>query len=216
MFSSFTSLFGGDNAFPFHIGPICISASTSDSLFWTLKDGRSKTDNKLVSIFVFEKKHATEQEIAAAQHCVKKLRTMRHPNVVTFINTMENENVIYLVTEPVVPLHEFLISDTEKNPLSVSWGLFQILSVIAFLSESNIVHRSVCMNSVYVTTDGDWKLFGFERIAPFGTAIKDLVRVLLCSLCKCEMRMRMFSAHVVFPLCFVSSASSSPAAVRVS
>eukprot|EP00055_Hartaetosiga_balthica_P009412 m.37453 g.37453 ORF g.37453 m.37453 type:complete len:801 (+) comp6733_c0_seq1:57-2459(+) len=169
---SFLTTGVGDPSFPFAVGELKVARNSAS--IWNIRSGKSKPENKDVTIFELVKKDSSEQEILAAQHAVKKLRTMRHPSVVTFLGTTENDNVIYLATEEVTPLLEFLHEDVEKNPLGLSWGLYQVLSALSFFAESKLVHRSLCINSIFVCADGDWKLFGFERLGPFGTSLSDL------------------------------------------
>ena len=71
---------------------------------WRLHDGKSKAIPVEVSIFGFDVKAATETQLETARSTVKRIKTLRHPTVITYIDSVENANVIYVVTERVVPL----------------------------------------------------------------------------------------------------------------
>lgn len=59
-----------------------------------------------------------------------KLKTLRHPNVLTFLDFLEFESTLYLITEPCKPLKVYFddnqLSAAQKE-LVVSWGLYQVL-----------------------------------------------------------------------------------------
>ena len=77
---------------------------------WRLHDGKAKatTGERDVSIFGFDVKAATETQLETARATVKRIKTLRHPNVITYIDSVENANVIYVVTERVVTLRSRL------------------------------------------------------------------------------------------------------------
>ena len=77
---------------------------------WRLHDGKTKssTGERDVSIFGFDVKASTETQLETARTTVKRIKTLRHPNVITYIDSVENANVIYVVTERVVTLRSKL------------------------------------------------------------------------------------------------------------
>jgi SCY1-like protein 1 len=64
-----------------------------------------------------------------AKNALRKLRTTRHPDILKFIDVVENENTIYIVTERVRPLALSLRS-WKGTPQSkaewLTWGLHRI------------------------------------------------------------------------------------------
>lgn len=95
--------------------------------FWELYDGIRKEDGLHCSLFVFNKR-SVEEEWAMAQNAFLKLRTLRHPYIIRYLNGKEIEDrSITIVTERVVPLNSYKNSvDKETSML----GLYQI-SVLA-------------------------------------------------------------------------------------
>ena len=68
--------------------------------FSQLHNGAQKGSNNKVTIFV-----ASEASgMTYASGAVKKLKTLRHPSVVLFIDAQETDKAVLLATEPVEPL----------------------------------------------------------------------------------------------------------------
>ena len=89
--------------------------------------------------------------------------TVRHPYVLSVIETAEVANKIYIVSEPITLLTESL---DQENPASMSWGLYTIISAVSFLNrDCQLLHGAVSMSSVFVTRSGDWKLANFELVS---------------------------------------------------
>ncbi|PAV57503.1 hypothetical protein WR25_23629 isoform B [Diploscapter pachys] len=105
----------------------------------------------------------------------QKLKTMRHPNILTFLDSLEVENSFYLVTERCRPLSTYLQESpyaADHKELVVSWGIFQILSTLKFLHELNLSHNRI-RYSVFVTAAGDWKVSELQDTSQFRTPIND-------------------------------------------
>ncbi|KHJ77192.1 hypothetical protein OESDEN_23188 [Oesophagostomum dentatum] len=60
----------------------------------------------------------------------QKLRTMRHPDILTYQDSIEIDSTFYLVTEKCKPISlyfkEVTLSEQQKE-FVVSWGLFRIM-----------------------------------------------------------------------------------------
>uniref|UniRef100_A0A914X2H6 N-terminal kinase-like protein n=1 Tax=Plectus sambesii TaxID=2011161 RepID=A0A914X2H6_9BILA len=108
---------------------------------------------------------------------IQKLKTLRHPNMLTFLDSLETDNMVYLITEPCRPLTVYLeeakLAGVQKD-LVVSWGLYQILSGLKFLHQGVKLSHEALRRSVYVTAAGDWKLANFDQATEFRTAKTDM------------------------------------------
>ncbi|ETN68432.1 HEAT repeat protein, partial [Necator americanus] len=106
----------------------------------------------------------------------QKLRTMRHPDILTYQDSIEIDSTFYLVTEKCKPLSIYLkemsLNDQQRE-FVVSWGLFRVMNALKFLHEANLSHENV-RRSIYVTAGGDWKLSGFDRVTGFSSPRSDL------------------------------------------
>ncbi|KAL8192848.1 hypothetical protein R6Q57_027296 [Mikania cordata] len=160
---------------PYNIGEPYSSAWGS----WTHSRGTSKDDGSPVSIFSITGSNANDGHLAAARNGVKRLRTVRHPNILSFLHSTETEIsdgsstkiVIYIVTEPVMPLAEKIrelgLQGTQRNEY-YAWGLYRIAKAISFLNnDCKLVHGNVCLESVVVTPTLDWKLHAFDALSEF-------------------------------------------------
>ncbi|KAJ1350826.1 hypothetical protein KIN20_006717 [Parelaphostrongylus tenuis] len=90
----------------------------------------------------------------------QKLRTMRHPDILTYQDSIEIDSAFYLVTE-------------KCKPLAVYLENMSVMNALKFLHEANISHENV-RRSVYVTAGGDWKLAGFDHVTNFRSPQSDL------------------------------------------
>ncbi|CAM6105787.1 unnamed protein product [Calypogeia fissa] len=166
---------GGIKDLPYNIGEPYSSAWGS----WTHYHGTSKDDNSPVSIFSITGANIGDSRLAAARNGVKRLRTVRHPNVLSFLHSTEAETIeggsskltIYVVTEPVSPLadkiKELNLKGTQRDEY-YAWGLHQITKAISFLNnDAKLVHGNVCVDAVVVTPTLDWKLHAFDILSEF-------------------------------------------------
>lgn len=160
---------------PYNIGEPYSSAWAS----WTHSRGTSKDDGSPVSIFSLSGNNANDGHLAAGRNGVKRLRTVRHPNILSFLHSTEAETfdgsskkvTIYIVTEPVMPLSEKIkelrLEGTQRDEY-YAWGLHRIAKAVSFLNnDCKLVHGNVCLESVVVTQTLDWKLHAFDVLSEF-------------------------------------------------
>lgn len=179
MFKFLKGVVGGSGAgvkdLPYNIGDPYPSAWGS----WSHFHGTSKDDGSPVSIFSISGTNAQDGHLAAARNGVKRLRTVRHPNILAFLHSTEVENfdgtstkiTIYIVTEPVMPLSEKIkelgLEGSQRDEY-YAWGLNQIAKAVSFLNnDCKLVHGNVCLSSVVVTQTLDWKLHAFDVLSEF-------------------------------------------------
>ncbi|KAL0321754.1 UNVERIFIED_CONTAM: putative inactive serine/threonine-protein kinase scy1 [Sesamum calycinum] len=160
---------------PYNIGEPYASAWGS----WVHYRGTSKDDGAPVSIFSLSGSNANDGHLVAGRNGVKRLRTVRHPNILSFLHSTEVETLdgssakvtIYMVTEPVMPLSEKIkelgLEGSQRDEY-YAWGLHRIAKAVSFLNnDCKLVHGNVCMASVVVTQTLDWKLHAFDVLSEF-------------------------------------------------
>ncbi|KAL3653386.1 hypothetical protein CASFOL_003067 [Castilleja foliolosa] len=160
---------------PYNIGEPYSSAWGS----WVHCRGTSKDDGAPVSIFSLSGSNASDGHLVAGRNGVKRLRTVRHPNILSFLHSTEAETLegstakvtIYIVTEPVMPLFEKIkelgLKGSQRDEY-YAWGLHRIAKAVSFLNnDCKLVHGNVCMASVVVTQTLDWKLHAFDVLSEF-------------------------------------------------
>ena len=112
-----------------------------------------QSSGELVSIFRYEVKPNGENHIDRAKNAIKRLKTLRHPSILTYVDSLEvwvlkliysnqfinnlfviffkkTDKSVYVVTEFVEPLENYLqnISDytQQQKQLAISYGLLQV------------------------------------------------------------------------------------------
>ncbi|XP_006101614.1 N-terminal kinase-like protein isoform X1 [Myotis lucifugus] len=150
--------------FPFHLSPEPAEGSPPGP--WALHRGRKKATGSPVSIFVYDVKPGAEEQTQVAKAAFKRLKTLRHPNILAFIDGLETDKCVHVVTEAVTPLGVHLRTRAEAGgpkELELSWGLHQIVKALSFLvNDCSLVHNNVCMAAVFVDRAGEWKLGGLD------------------------------------------------------
>lgn len=134
------------------------------SPIWTLHDGVKKDDQSLVSIFSFESTSTSQNRalLPLARNALRKLRALRHPNILKFLDGTETDTSIWIVTEHVhslaVALQENQVAEESKL-----FGLLHISTALAFLNKDGAsVHGNLRPQSVWITQGSEWKLGGME------------------------------------------------------
>ncbi|KYQ93598.1 hypothetical protein DLAC_04973 [Tieghemostelium lacteum] len=161
----------GQQSFPYNIGnPVSTYLGKS---IWTLHSGTKKDDGSPVSIFSFDKTK-NQSKIDVAKNGFKRAKTIRHPNFLTYLDGIEMDSNIYIVTEPIQPLDD-LIDDIKKYDNAISWGIYQIAKALSFLNNNNnLAHGNINLTTIFVTKAGDWKLGSLDLVSD----PKDLYSVL--------------------------------------
>ncbi|OQV13003.1 N-terminal [Hypsibius exemplaris] len=135
--------------------------------FWALHKAVKKGTSEEFSVFVYDAQKQGDSWLSAAKSSMKRLKTMRHPNILTFVDGLETDKVVYMVTESVTPLMEYIQKLTKKSDHLLSWGLLQVAKALSFFNETaNLAHHNVSVNSVFVNKAGEWKLGGLDYVTP--------------------------------------------------
>lgn len=143
------SFFSRDSAkdFPYEIGePVQQFDSRS---IWSLHRGKRKGgSNEEVSVFVYDIKNGTDVKLELAKAAVKRLKTLRHPSILQFLDSLETDKVLYVATEQVEPLGTHFEKQAAEGPqreLYMAWGIFQItvgnalfFSLLSFCCEKTV------------------------------------------------------------------------------
>ncbi|KAI0248189.1 armadillo-type protein [Lactifluus subvellereus] len=133
---------------------------------WSLYDATKRDDGTLVSVFEFNSQQKRNL-LPVAQNALRNLRVTRHPDILKFMDAVEADGIIYIMTERVKPLSAEL-SSWEATPTKdkqdwLVWGLHRITNALSFINTScNAAHGTVRISSIFLSTSGEWKLGGFE------------------------------------------------------
>lgn len=78
---------------------------------------------------MYDIKSGNDTQLEIAKVSVKRLKTLRHPSILTYLDSLESDKVLYLATEYVETLSnhlERLQLEGAQRDLYVAWGIFQI------------------------------------------------------------------------------------------
>jgi SCY1-like protein 1 len=141
--------------FPYEIGEVY-----SDTYLWRLHHGKKKATQEPVTILSFEISERTRDKLELARNSFKRLKSIRHPSIIKFLDGVELQTHIYVVTEYIQPLSEVLKSmyvEIGYNE-SVSWGLYQVIQGLEFLHSRRMSHCAISVQSIFVDVAGDWRI----------------------------------------------------------
>ncbi|XP_055324339.1 N-terminal kinase-like protein isoform X2 [Sitodiplosis mosellana] len=153
--------------FPYEIGEGVGDLDTRS--IWSLHKAKRKTTNEEVSVFVYDNKSGSDVKLEIAKSSMKRLKTLRHPSILQYLDSIETDKMLYVATEYVQPLGtylEILDKGSSQNDLYLAWGIFQITRALSFLNnDGNLRHNNVSVWSVFVNSSGEWKLGGLEYVS---------------------------------------------------
>ncbi|CAK9786513.1 hypothetical protein CC85DRAFT_256266 [Cutaneotrichosporon oleaginosum] len=174
-------------SFPFTIGER-IPGTEAGASVWEIREGVKKDDGSPVTLFIFDATLPPLQPgnkdrrtlFQLAKNALKKLRTIRHPDVIKYIDSVETETHIYIATEPVRPVQAVLRDWGTGGALTGSaaargkagkeawlgWGVRSISTALAFLNAPPLSqhHAYLIPSTVFITPAMEWRLGGFELL----------------------------------------------------
>ncbi|PSR88589.1 hypothetical protein PHLCEN_2v5116 [Hermanssonia centrifuga] len=154
---------------PFSLGTK--ASSYEGKSIWTLYDGTKRDDGTPVSVFEFDANQPGKRNwLPLAKNALRKLRTVRHPDVLKFLDGVETDTTVYIMTERVRPLASVLQDASSKSAQDkedwLLWGLHRISIALAFVNEPCAsTHGNVRIDSIFISPSGEWKLGGFEVLS---------------------------------------------------
>ncbi|XP_031618710.1 protein-associating with the carboxyl-terminal domain of ezrin [Contarinia nasturtii] len=151
-----------------HIKGLEVDKKAIDSTdFWSIYNGELKNENKpTTAITIFQGEQVVKGQLwtnkSPLERATRNFMLYRHPSILRFITSWEKGSVHYLATERCKPLSLVLAT---QNDTQICLGLRNILCALIFLVEkANMCHLNVCTSSIYVNSNGSWRLGGFEHL----------------------------------------------------
>ena len=166
-----------------------IEYSSQQCAHWQLSSGTKKEDKEekeQVTIFKCMKAMSADKLPVAIRN-FQKLRTLKHPYILTFLDGADMEDAVVLVTESCIPLdtwiqqqvanNEELSGATAKADHSASllqeviWGYRCVVNALQFLhSTCNLMHGYLGLHAIFVSKSGDWKLGAMDLASNLGNS----------------------------------------------
>ncbi|KAG6829451.1 hypothetical protein H0H92_004511 [Tricholoma furcatifolium] len=111
--------------------PFSLGAKVASLTVCNLFDGTKRDDGSPVSIFEYDFSDPSKRsDKQFAANALRKLRSTRHPDVLKFMDAVETDSVVYIMTERVRPLGNVLQSwstrDAQAREDWLLWGLHRI------------------------------------------------------------------------------------------
>ncbi|WWC91608.1 uncharacterized protein L201_006554 [Kwoniella dendrophila CBS 6074] len=172
--------------FPFSIGERIPGLDSSSSI-WEIREGVKRDDGTPLTLFIYDSTLPPFQPgnkdrktlFQLARNSLKKLRTIRHPDVIRYIDSVETETHIYIATERVRPLEGVLREWETGGALATSgsakgkakeewigWGVKSISTALAFLNSPPLSqhHAYIIPSNIFITPSLEWRLGGFDLL----------------------------------------------------
>ena len=126
---------------------------------------RNKNIEQFVAVKALHPKYANNPMIRARfkQEAVM-LNSLNHPNIVKFLNFVENEYGVFLIMEYVdgYTLEEYI---TKRNGLIVeekAYPMFaEILNAFSYAHQHGIIHRDIKPSNIFLDKEGHIKVMDF-------------------------------------------------------
>jgi SCY1-like protein 1 len=79
---------------PYEVGEnfSCLKGKT----VWSVHKGKKKADARHVTVFAYDVKSGNEEQLKVAKEAYQKLKTFRHPSVVTFIDGIQVSQCLFI------------------------------------------------------------------------------------------------------------------------
>ncbi|CAO1624294.1 unnamed protein product [Parajaminaea phylloscopi] len=145
----------------------------SSGTIWQLHQGTKRDDGSACSILVFDAANDPngKTKLTIARNAARKLRTLRHPDVIKLLDSAETPTAVYIAVEPVRQLGPVLEGwtrdgGTQEGKLEwIAWGLSRVANALKFINvDAGAIHGNVRPESILLSQAGEWRLAGFELL----------------------------------------------------
>ncbi|GBF94506.1 hypothetical protein Rsub_07040 [Raphidocelis subcapitata] len=169
-FSSISKFVGGGPALNYNVDEVPYPQAWG---CWTHHPATSREDGSPASVFKLSVADPNDRKLAAARNGVRRLKMLRHPNILTYKDSLELPErggvTLYLVTEAVKPLakalEELALSGQHRDEY-LATGILHMTNAVSFLNnDCKMIHGNVCMAAIVVNDTLDWKLHGFDLLS---------------------------------------------------
>ncbi|KAJ1345245.1 hypothetical protein BSLG_000759 [Batrachochytrium salamandrivorans] len=143
----------------FSIGRRVLSNPQSRYGLFTQGSKREDVPCSLLSTFLTLLGPSLKDKLALAQNALRRAKTIRHPDILRYIDGCETDSQIIIGTEFVYPLSKNQHESVDTN--LASFGLYKLASALKFLTQDcSLIHANVRLASVFTTLAGEWNHSG--------------------------------------------------------
>merc|ERR1712137_969867 len=135
---------------------------------WSFHRGHHVKDETPVGLFQFQASSSTPMGKERIENLIKRTKTLRHPHILRYEDSIVLEEQIIMATETAQPLHT-IQQEILESPAWIAWGLTHVASALEFLHvQGHLVHANLSIHSIFVTPSGEWKLAAFDLLSEEG------------------------------------------------
>lgn len=153
--SSFPFVFDGNKPTGCTIGPF---KQFQGQEFET--SGKEESIYRRVSVFSCKDRSRIEE----AKRIVKGLKTLKHPRILRYVSSKENESEVLLVTEWAEPFTSASLNSADWQ----TWGRWSVQQVYDFLKDSREISVSGESGNLWITASGEVKVAIFSEFGEDG------------------------------------------------
>ena len=153
-----------------HFGSVCLVQSKITRKVYAMKEIKSE-------------RYKDESQKLEIQKEIKLLENLDHPHVITYFNSFNENNNVYIITEYINggSLETLIKNNIQKKTLideKKAWDLLiQCLSGLMYLHENKkIIHRDIKPDNILLDIDGNLKISDFGVSAIKSEEVEDLVK----------------------------------------
>lgn len=150
---------------------------------WHIYAAKHKTNGKHVSVHIFDKakfelqitklcssRLNTKNPRLIVSECIEQLKyevsqlaKLRHPQLLTIYEVLEETKLKLIFASELVVDSLLTIQVPKLDELTIQKGLLQVSKGLQFLhNQCHVVHFNLQPSSVFINSQGDWKIAGFR------------------------------------------------------
>ena len=154
---------GGSDVAPFPYSQGSELIASHPSPHWRLFNASHTSSGEPFTIFSFDKSKHDLASLTLAKNAVQKLKILRHPCILRFVDSTETATHLLLATEACVPfVHDYVRGD-RKLEQGMCVGLYAVVKAVSWLNnDCKLVHGAVTPASIYQLRSGEYRLFGLD------------------------------------------------------
>uniref|UniRef100_A0A1I8EU96 Protein kinase domain-containing protein n=1 Tax=Wuchereria bancrofti TaxID=6293 RepID=A0A1I8EU96_WUCBA len=142
--------------------------------YWKLYSAKSITDDKDVTIFIFNRKDNVKAPsrlgsgnrltlIDLIRYDISQLSSLAHPRILQVLHDVEeNKEMISFASEHIQASLEVTVLENGLGKLEMKLGILQLIDGLSYLHNSaKILHGNLTPSVIYITLSRHWKIAGF-------------------------------------------------------
>ncbi|KAK6105619.1 Protein kinase domain family protein [Brugia pahangi] len=142
--------------------------------YWKLYSAKCTTDDKDVTIFIFNRKDNVKAPsrlgsgnrltlIDLIRYDISQLSSLAHPRILQILHDIEeNKEMISFASEHIQANLEVTMLEDGLGRLEMKLGILQLIDGLSYLHNSaKILHGNLTPSVIYITLSRHWKIAGF-------------------------------------------------------